>query len=663
MNYTVEIYKNTGFNSSNIPDSITLVRSSQEPITATALNIVQNRFINSVTIKTEFNQIKDADYCILYTDINEDLFCYFVNSVVMENSDTATIGLSPDVLTSVGIKNLSFLDGITERHHVTDDTFAKYTEEDPLLNCCEPLENVTCFDFIDIVPTAEDGTKDTSSVRLCKTSIDLHYLDELSKSNDLGCKRFSSDWETASGEILSASVDVPVTPPLNSETITTYDIDSIRANFRDYNTATFDIDSEEIPIAQGIQRARDLGTESAILAQYQVPKIYCNYSNYKFGENSENVDPTQSPYYYHISLSNDKIDIIPRKSDTDTSIDFEYDTTVVNKRVLYGKVNSYKITTAAGNSLEFLPEDLYNLETPHRPRLIAYADLRPTGCPYFKFKYFKGDDNNFVNTVAGAQWQNVPLTFNQQSGNILSTYNSDTQRYLQLTNRTVQRAQEELQFINDIGNNISSVLNFTNGAFSTVANPINYNSIDFRNMGNPQLVQNTIYDYETRFNSSGMGIPLLNVMSSLRNAQIREFSNSENFQKNLESNLMNFYYSQTNVIPEINFNFTNNLVRDYVFNGVLVTRIHPSNADLKRQDRLLEMFGYKHTDTIKQEYFFNRQKFNYILAHGISLANKIPQYLKNLIESQLSNGVRVWHTLPDEQYYTPGSNPIKEVTE
>lgn len=662
MTYMAEIYKNTGFNSANIPDSIGLIRASQEPIKATTLNIVQNRFINSITIKTTFNEIKDADYCILYTDINEDLFCYFVTGVVMNNSDTATLGLSPDVLTSVGIKNLTFLDGITERHHVTDDTFAKYTEEDPLLNCCEPLENITCFDFIDIVPTEEDGTKDTSCVRLCKTSVDLHYLDELNKSNDLGCKRFSSTWDDASGETFTASVDVPVTPSLNKETITTYDIQSLYANFRDNNTATFDIDSEEIPIAQGIQRARDLGTESAILAQYQIPKIYCNYSNYKFDNSSEDNDSTQSPYYYHIALSNDKIDIIPRKNDTDTAIDFEYDTTVINKRVLYGKVNSYKITTAAGNSLEFLPEDLYNDVTPHRPRLIVYADLRPTGCPYFKFKYFKGDENNFINTVAGAQWQNVPLTFNQQSGTILNTYNADTQRYLQLANRAVERASERLKVSNDMGNSINNVINMTSGAFSSTAIPFQYNSIDFSGT-NPQIVNNTGYENVTSLNSSGMSLPLLNILSNKRAQQIREFSSAENFQKNLEGNLMNFYYSQLNVVPEINFNFTNDLVRDYVFNGCLVTRIRPSDADLKRQDRLLEMFGYKHTDTIKQDYFFNRQKFNYILAHGISLANNIPQYLKNLIEAQLSNGVRVWHVLPDEQFYTPGNNPIKEVTE
>ena len=76
--------------------------------------------------------------------------------------------------TSGGIINLEFLDGITERHHTgKEEKFGKYTEDDPLLSCTEPLQISGYTEFIP--PT-------NGSMTFIESTVDLKKMGEQTES-------------------------------------------------------------------------------------------------------------------------------------------------------------------------------------------------------------------------------------------------------------------------------------------------------------------------------------------------------------------------------------------------------------------------------------------------------------------------------------------------
>ena len=120
---------------------------------------------------------------------------------------------------------------------------------------------------------------------------------------------------------------------------------------------------------------------------------------------------------------------------------------------------------------------------------------------------------------------------------------------------------------------------------------------------------------------------------------------------------MNFGFSQNVIVPQIMFPFQTDTLRDILKNGFVTFRYRPSDNDLQKQDKLLTMFGYRHTDIFKKEYLTNRTKFNYIKCFNLSISSSIPQWLKEGCLAQIEGGIRVWHVLPDEQHYN--DNPVK----
>ena len=126
---------NTGFNTSNIPDSPALLEQCEQYDFTYDLEIMQDRFLDHVDINViNYETIKNTDYCRVGS------WYYFVNGVTMIATDVARFTLSPDFITSAnGIMGFNVLDGVTERVHVAEDTFGKADSNDPLLTPFEPL--------------------------------------------------------------------------------------------------------------------------------------------------------------------------------------------------------------------------------------------------------------------------------------------------------------------------------------------------------------------------------------------------------------------------------------------------------------------------------------------------------------------------------------------
>ena len=99
-------------------------------------------------------------------------------------------------------------------------------------------------------------------------------------------------------------------------------------------------------------------------------------------------------------------------------------------------------------------------------------------------------------------------------------------------------------------------------------------------------------------------------------------------------------------------------IQNYVGNPAVIYRVRLSDGDVKRVDRLFTMYGYAQDKPLEKTDFTNRQYFNFVQCERVSVTTGKGRRFDTGVAAQLMSGVRVWHTLPNESYYT--NNPIKE---
>ena len=114
---TVRCYYNTGLSVSNCLDSyLSLDTLGFDYKDFSNVAIKQDRGLINIKLSTNYENIKDADYC----RIND--ICYWVTSIHMLNDNVADVQLQQDYLTTLGITGLDVISGWCTRRHVVDDT-------------------------------------------------------------------------------------------------------------------------------------------------------------------------------------------------------------------------------------------------------------------------------------------------------------------------------------------------------------------------------------------------------------------------------------------------------------------------------------------------------------------------------------------------------------
>ena len=610
MPYTIKLYNSSGFSKENIPDSPALL-DDLEVIEVPSLNILQDRFLSEVTLKVDYETIKNCDYCRIGDSY------YFIDNILVTSRDVCKIFIKMDCLTSAGgVVNLDFIDGITERHHIgeIDEEFGKYTEDDPLLSCIEPLQitgystfipdekgNTYIESTVDLVAMGDETNAITYTDNQTGKQITVPSTKTPAHSTKYGIRKSS---DTTANDILFPEI-----------------IGKCSFIAATWNLIDGTLQENEL-VKAGVKRCRDLGIESSILAQYTVPAVFSG------GISGSTLEP-------------DITELYGKFGDTEFTptdgFNFEY-AEVKNKRVLYGLSNQYEILCPNGNSGLYKPEDLYykNFEEEH-PHIWLFADVRAEGSPYYRFKYLnkkgvedgENCDSILNGCIKGSQWTAVPLTFSQKSGNSLDLYNFTSE----LASFGYSRASQNAQ--NDIGL-------FTSG-LNLISNPLS--------IGNYQK------SAESNSNLSSTIGGVSGVVGGFASSYIGSTLAPLQQENTLQKMYTNFGYSQNVVVPQVMFPFQSETLRDVLKNGFITFRYRPSDTDLSRQDKLLTMYGYRHTAIFEKSFLTNRINFNYIKCYNLSIKSAIPQWLKEGCLSQLEGGVRIWHTKPDEQYYD--NNPVK----
>lgn len=649
--YNATLYFNTGFNAVNIPDSPQTLNNARSAVFP-AIDIYQARELSTFIIKANYADVRDADYLYLQNTSDANDFAYYsIQNITMTSMDTAVLHVTMDyILTAGGVANLTFTDGMCERHHVAsaDDTFGKYDESDPYLTPAEMLQ-------IETVAPDFKGADSDKAMTIVESTLDLYgmYVD----ANETGGKPVSIDYTSKDAEV----VTVPMVRPyekgisgvkafMEKATSPYYETQLPQVNFvipyADQAPLTtpdqewsLQIDSHHF--GDAFSYVRSLGVESCIIAQYAVPffmikdTTFEQWSGTVSGSGAaltaqcgqvENLYGT----YKLVSLS------------TLPFIKTYNNYTVRNKRVFYGDNCKYNIVSiASGNSAEFLPEEIFDYSaqtTPLNPSIEMRVDPRPEGCPYFRFNVYRNDkteDMFFINAVKGLNWQNVPLVYQGGSGSLINQYKFNAQQQMLHENANYQYQSAQLQNIRDnyraAGNIAGDVLGGAGSLLTgDVSGAISAAATAATRAVDMQFVQQA-------FNMSQ------------EHAQ-----NSYNIQRNAE--LQNLLIQNNVVAPSMNFPISEG-IRDYVGNTCLVYRTYYSDNDVRRIDKILTMYGYRHTTPITTALLTNRSKFNYVQASGVSVGNAtLPKWIRDGIAMQFATGTRIWHQLPDINAYTDGTN-------
>lgn len=582
MAYSVRCYKNTGFNAYNLPDTPALL-DGMEFTDFDPIDILQNRAIQSITIRATVEQTQNIDYVRV-----GDMYYTCVPS--QTSRDVCVLSLELDALLSMGgVNGLTILDGITERHHTGTDGFGEYREPDEMLTPNRPLEIVSGG-------ILEPTGGDTDRV-LIQATVNLYR-----QGQEGGATVYTGTDEA--GETINVSVPriiSPLTLYHQKYTDAQITVPGISEAKKTSMPGTIIWDGTNEDVQTGVSRCRALGIESAILNQYVIPSGY-----------GSGVPGDDGGYDLILGGSS------AAGAELATGLPYEY-ANVKNKRLLYGENNDYVILSpASGNSATFCPEDIYYTGEA-APSVAWFADPRPEGKPYYRFKYYRGSSANFLeNCIPGLTWQNAPLVYQSKSGSEVDTVKWETdQTYIKkMADINVQETQRQIgqQAIKTAGELAGHGLSLWLPGIAETG----YGAADF---------------------ATGVA---------------RQYTG---YQRAGVENIMNFGYEQSVVAPQINFPRSEG-IRDYIGNGVMVYRLRYHDVDLQRLDKKLTMYGYRATDCMEQSFFTNRQYFNFVKCSSITFGGNYPMYIRDAAGAQLSRGVRIWHVKPNPTYYTNG-NPIK----
>lgn len=647
--YKVTGYYGTGFNTLNVPDSPTLLEKSATHTTEfDPLEILQDTDLQEIRVKAKWGAIQNIDYLKLYNDDSE--VYYFVNGVTMLNTDTASLSVTMDFLTSVGgVDGLVVLDGVTTRVHVDDDS-KFYTEEDVLTAPAERMNILTYY-----WAPLQNGDPNV----FVESTVDLARMAVMD-----GCDVYTSTEKDSSGATVDYNVCVPqVSAVASSGYATTFIVgEGTRVGVSDAKTRVYNLnntdsgDTAEInayeTTSKGIATCRALGIENCIVNQVVIPSSACEPRSvcYTIANSADTKRATNEV----ISAMEGKVHhaaIAVRSSIPD----------VKNKRCLYGSYTPVSFMTLTGDRAEYPLEMVSSgLATVNA---TCVCDPHLDGRPYFyvEQKSMEGtkDVMFFANSLKGMTWKKVPLAYTGASGSAL------TAKQYQLGRKYADTSYN--QAINNIGlqADLASAQNYASAGgsvLSTVGNLASSIVGLFAGGGSGDAIA-----------SAGAMNPIgttTNMMALRTNTALAETAINANkvasttatnnaYAYNKALDAMNYQVSTQIVQPEVSFPYECEPAREMYDNGMLIAKYEYTTNDIHRIDRLLTMYGYKYTKPLQASDFNNREKFNYVECSNVTVkcTKTTGKRFREGVALMLRTGIRIWHEKPNVDAYD--NNPIK----
>lgn len=611
----------TPFHINNRPDSGALLESSATAHSRFTINSLPKT--TGATFRVAKDECTNADTAsyvkVKYSgDVNTYYYVIADRQPLSMSSYQFTVVL--DGFLTCKEKGITKIEGMTERVHIpkADDVLGAYVEDDPYLGCTEPLEVVEeeLFNGSDY-----DGS---SSRSILASTVDVYQCGD------------STTREAIEFALTSGGSDPALVPALPALRSTDYGTDTLKQNvsftYPSNNTPTgyevnhverCDIDyfsGRDSQVIEGTKLIHSLGQSDCIVAQYSVPTGF--------------IDLTATDGLYHGRYakigSTVTLDLAGDCKRVSTSLNFEHSNSVQNKRLFVGDMNKYGITAvASGENAEFRPEDILKDSSGTNqtaPKVTMWADIREDGFPSYKFDYINKSRSLYRGVVKGLQWMNVPLINQSRAG-----YGMDLMKWK--NNANVQDLGFEAQLGEiDLRGKVASIKNGVFGGLGIAQIATGSRAQGAKNLGGAFSDEaSTIWN------------------GALQTTIAQGYWDYARMQREQEGSLI--VTSAMLTAPNMKFSFNPSL-REIVGNGIVAYRYKPSNKDLARLDKILNMYGYKVTKPIESSDFSNRSRYNYIKASGVHITCDMPSYVVQMAENDIMAGLRIWHVAYDGNYTT-----------
>ena len=660
---TVTAYIDTGFTGINIPDSPALMENNLKKQLDVINCLPLSGEVNTTIRVKAYDELHATDYVKMVFSGDNTTYWAKVNGYKYLTSDTVEISLTMDYwLTMGGINNISSISGITQRVHVAkadDDLFA-FTEPDEMINPAKPLVSVSEEWDISSITQAITGahlSRGEDKIIILST-LDLFAIGKAFMTNkpanaltlsdgdpdnpmavtipnlfSVGDERlydngdyyslYYSDWGVPADDhtrinstIVGSDAD-PIYGILEAWVPEPTDNDLTTGSFHTLtlpNVGYFD--ASDPAVRMGISIVHDCGVEDALLEQYLIPSDYISAYRTYCGRIEMYFQPKLGGMFT-------------------PSIDYEYGNHQVrNKKVFSGACNAYTVYAKANSDMEtFNPEKLAAGMSGTGPAFRMFADLRKQGGAMCTPMSLDGRVTTwYMNFVKELEFQNVPIKFEGASGSLINqgmTYMSMNAATRNFQQEYPLEGNQYAEAFDVLGTGVSAA----SGILGGVANMISGNM----GTGSAGILGG--------FADIGVTEEKLNAYKDL--ASLRK----EAFQTKLYNEKTSMDLKNTYVAPQIKFQASQTL-RELVGNGFIILKYQLQDSDLERCDKLLTMYGYRHSKSLEKTDLTNRPDFNYIEAGEVHITPSVavPKWVREGAEDQLV-GARIWHKAFDPACY------------
>ena len=625
---TAKAFCNTGFSAANTPASPSVLQSAAGSVVDIGtINILPILGQAAGTIEVPaFAEIDTADYIAISQNPAGTMAVrtsyWTIQGYSYVTVDTLSISIVLDAFfLFFCITGITSISGIINRRTTKTDEYGVYDQSDPMLTPSEPL----IFRAVADMPEQISGGYYT----IILASFHLGKFGRLSAAQ-MGLTYGAAE----------QNVTCPNVPNLTNDAYT--EIQCADRVYRLPAIAAFDGTNENV--RTGISRARSIGVESGIIAQYLLPETLFE------------VTVGSDGLITAIKSGNDNTGVVNGPACA-PKLKFDY-ATVNNKRALYGDYNVMRlVSTSTGDQAEYDPATLRKTEAGVNldyPEFEVFSDGRAHGKPYCYPRYFRGvrqQINNITSFITGMEWQAAPLAYDYASGAGMARMFFSQQTKVDSMNMGEQMGTAAAQ---QVGHNlIGGMLGGFNaglggtGRWQYQKNPFELSGYQVTGFKPGDVAGAFLGVGSTVLNTTAS--TMMGIGDSLRNFQVA--SDVYNRSRSLEeAKLLAANYA---VAPEIAFPPAES-IRDFVGNRFRLYQITPTDNDLKRMDRILNMYGYKDVgSTLSLDDLSAGKYYSYVQASNIAMetSSMAAKWLKELVYEQFAAGIRIWKQKPDFTLY------------
>lgn len=661
LNYTLTVYKNTGFNGIDIPASGAVLELAEHTVYNDVYYLREDIDLPQISVNDNYHNLADVDYVKLVSnDLTPTVFYYFAVPHAAAGN-TTVLNLELDALTTMGgAENLDYISGWQERGHIStqeDTLFSNIASEDWL-----PMAPLKNGDYVEI----EDKNEYTDAHPDFDFQVIVSNIDLISigmKSSDGGgnlLEAIKCGEINEQGQMEEVDAYVPEIKVNQSEDSTQF---SIRVYEQSGGTpGQVSKHSIKIPnvcgflvnypyITEGLKLLFSCG-QLQLQGSYTIPKEWILYKT---------IGGTTESYANLLGLIEKITGYAFNCGVTELPFEYEEDGYVPKNKKCYSMYRNYTLANISSGCTVTKPVYELLFGSNNAPIVTCWADPTTTGKPSAKFLSDISSHIGFADVVNGSQWINNQILMEGASGSLWNSINASFSQ--QNIDRSIAKADLDMQYAyKDIGFNENQMdINYERAKAQLALGSISSAGTLLGGiaMENPAGIASGV----SGLANNALSRMYTNDMYNLNQAMVQNdrFRTADNYGYTLQAlrqqaneNRVGLIKNNSVVAPTTYFTPEPNLAM-YGFNKFVVYETKLQKDDLISLDEYFQRYGYNGIHRpLNANCFTCRQYYCYVQAFDVNIkANKAYGLrVRQKAISQLNKGIRVWrNVLPDASYY------------